>query len=75
MVPDKAGNGVKGLGYPLGSFTEISSKSDIRFHVKCSFFKKNKNYYVVKNAGCTRSRNTMKLSLIFLNWSINELIN
>ena len=28
--------------------------------------KKNKNYYVVRNAGCTRSRYTLKLSLIFL---------
>ena len=33
----------------------------------------NKNYYVVRNAGCARSRYTLKLSLIFLNQWINEL--
>ena len=32
----------------------------------------NKNYYVVRNAGCARARYTLKLSLIFL---INESIN
>ena len=26
----------------------------------------NKNYYLVRNAGCTRSRSTLKLSLTFL---------
>ena len=26
----------------------------------------NKNYYVVRNAGCARSRYTLKLSIIFL---------
>ena len=30
---------------------------------------------VVRNAGCARSRYTRKLSLIFFNQSINELIN
>ena len=34
--------------------------------------KKNKNYYVVRNARFARSRYTLTLSLIFL---INELIN
>ena len=34
----------------------------------------NKNYYVVRNAGCTRSRYTMKLSLIFFK-SMDQLIN
>ena len=32
----------------------------------------NKNYYVVRNAGCARSRYTLKLSLIFLKL-MNEL--
>ena len=30
---------------------------------KC--WQQNKNYYVVRNAGCARSRYTLKLSLIF----------
>ena len=34
----------------------------------------NKNYYIVRNAGCTCSRHTLKLSLIFLK-SINESMN
>merc|ERR1711976_641489 len=33
--------------------------------LKEEFNKKNKNCYVVRNAGCARSRYTMKLSLIF----------
>ena len=32
----------------------------------------NKNYYVVRNAGCARSRYTLKLSFIFLNQSMNQ---
>ena len=35
---------------------------------------KNKNYYVFRKAGCTCSRYTLKLSLIFLNESMNQLI-
>ena len=33
--------------------------------------KQNKNYYVVSNAGCARSRYTLTLSHIFLNQLIN----
>ena len=33
----------------------------------------NKNYFVVRNAGWARSRNTWKLSLIYY-WSINQWI-
>ena len=34
---------------------------------------KNKNYHVVRSTGCTCSRNTWKLTLIFFEW-INQLI-
>ena len=34
--------------------------------------KENKNYYVARNAGCAHSRYNLKLSLIFLNQSINQ---
>ena len=40
------------------------------------YHKKDKNYYVVRNASCPHYRYTFKLSLIFLiNESMNELIN
>ena len=35
----------------------------------------NKNYYVVRNAGCARSWYTLKWSLIFLNQWMNEITN
>ena len=38
-------------------------------------WEENKNYYVVRNAGCARSRYTLECSLIFLNQWINELMN
>ena len=48
-------------------FTDAQDVHDVNGN-----FQGNKNYYVVRNAGCTRSRYTLKLSLIFK--LMNELI-
>ena len=37
---------------------------------KSPFFVKNKNYYIVRNAGCASSRYTLKLSFIFLDLAV-----
>ena len=48
----------------------------LEMEIRLVRLKVNKNYYVVRNAGCVRSRYTLKLSLIFIiNESMNELIN
>ena len=61
----------------------VNVETQNRYQSKCHNFvkrkslkNKNKNYYVVRNAGSAHSRYTLKLYLIFLiNEWINQLIN
>ena len=56
-----------------GTDTKIKTfKSNLRPSAPFWMEQDNKNYYVVRKAGCTRSRYTLKLSLIFC---INECMN
>ena len=48
-----------------GSFKNSLKLNKVSIKTKSCM--KNKNYYVVRNSECARSRYTLKLSLIFLN--------
>ena len=58
----------------MGDKYESSTTLGLGSISQTSHTKINKNYYVVRNAGCAHSRYTLKLSLIFHDL-INELID
>ena len=58
---------------PSGSLCLLAGSDFETWNMK--FFSINKDYYVVRNAGCAHSIYTLKLSLICFNQSINQSIN